>query len=79
MIYQRKTVTSKYSDKNPITVFSIEVPHLQILDDSVCQHLIQMHLHKPLLEGRWLAVKHDCSRPHLHVAPTTETSNPEQT
>ncbi len=64
----KKTVISKCSDKNPITNFIIHTPHLQILDNSACRHLIRLHLQARQMEGRRLAAKHYCARPHLHVA-----------
>lgn len=64
----KKTVISKCSDKNPIKNFIIDIPHLQSLDNNTCKHLVRLHLLVRQLEGRWLAAKHYCARPHLHVA-----------
>lgn len=74
----KKTVVSKCSDKNPITNFIIDTPHLQSLDNDACRHLIRLHLQARQLEGRWLAAKNYCAQPHLHVALEHKAHRPLQ-
>ncbi|MCY1191557.1 hypothetical protein D9M72_28000 [compost metagenome] len=58
------------------TNFIINTPNLRSLDNEACMQLINRHLQARQLEGGWLAVKHDCACPHIHVVHEPESRQP---